>query len=127
MTDNTGSNYVGISKAFSKISKILFAYEIANDFYQFATSCQRLPYNYYIGIDFYDSYGVDTFVGDYGYKEMYTSHTAVNKHSKNIINEYYDIGNHNYGYQLISGYSCEVVHNLQYSGSEYKNDIFFNW
>ncbi len=55
LTKTTGQNWVYVSQAFSKVSKITFIYDILNDFYQFSTTCERLPYNYYIGIDIYDA------------------------------------------------------------------------
>ena len=78
-----------VGKVASKASKIILIAGILYDTYHIARDATRLPGNYAIGVDVYTTSGVDQFIGDYGYKYTNGS-TAVNKHQKNVINEYFE-------------------------------------
>ncbi len=116
-----------VGKLTGKFSKVLLVAGILYDTYHIARDQTRLPGNYAIQIDITSSSGVDTFIGDYGYK-YYNGSYSPSKHMKNIINEYFDPWDNSvydpirppvYGHATIS-YS-----GLQYSGGSSKvNDDF---
>ena len=116
-----------IGKLGTKMSKVLLVAAIAYDTYHIARGQTRLPGNYAIQIDIYTSSGVDTFIGDYGYK-YYNGSYSPSKHMKNIINEYFDPwdnGIYNPITPPIYGHATISYSGLQYSGGSSKvNDDF---
>ena len=116
-----------IATVAGKFSKVLLVAGILYDTYQIARDQTRLPGNYTIRIDIYTSLGVDTFIGDYGYK-YYNGSYSPSKHMKNIINEYFDPwdnGTYNPTKPPIYGHATISYSGLQYSGGSSKtNDDF---
>lgn len=117
-----------IGKLGAKLSTALLIASIAYDTYHIAREQTRLPGNYAIQIDVFTSSGVDTFIGDYGYK-YYNGSYSPNKHMKNIINEYFnswDNGIYDPINPPIYGHATISYQGLQYSGGSSKaNDDFW--